>query len=236
MCSYQKIRNKVLNNYFILNKNKIFFLPKNFISSQHLYQHFLHNKELDYCSEIKNDTSRLEYLNSRLLFRILAPNSPPMIRTPINHKIHNSSIHSNGSLSHKNGHVIGALTDKTHSIGIDLEIIKKKNLKTLRKKICSEKESDVLTSINTKKIGLSDDDITLLVFSFKESVYKCYQPLEKKHLDFHDCEINNICFDKKEISARLANSENYKKNILGHFYFLTLEKSNYLITQVCQNR
>ncbi|MFK8115405.1 MAG: 4'-phosphopantetheinyl transferase [Rubripirellula sp.] len=86
-----------------------------------------------------------------------------------------------GSISHSNRSVWAAVSRKTEilSIGIDTETTQKVGSFDIRESIANDAEWNVLASLNF------DQATTLaLVFSAKESFYKCWYPVTKQFFDF----------------------------------------------------
>lgn len=92
-----------------------------------------------------------------------------------------------GSISHSNGYCCVALTNKRYalSLGLDVELIRvvDRNVWNL---ICTQKE--LLWSLS---LPFDEQNKYLhLIFSAKESVYKCQFQVSKQWMNFHDVEIS----------------------------------------------
>ncbi len=92
-----------------------------------------------------------------------------------------------GSLSHSNAWIWGCVARQTDllSIGIDTELV-----------ASTATRQDVQDTVATgcewslvRQLGLTPEEAFTLVFSAKESFYKCWYPLVKTYFDFFDVEV-----------------------------------------------
>jgi 4'-phosphopantetheinyl transferase EntD len=91
-----------------------------------------------------------------------------------------------GSISHKDDIAVGvAAIDVVGKIGVDIERTSNKSSKLLSSRLLTQKEQDNLGSIP----GISADEEVLLIFSFKESVFKAVHPYLKRSVGFREVEI-----------------------------------------------
>jgi 4'-phosphopantetheinyl transferase EntD len=104
-----------------------------------------------------------------------------------------------GSLSHCNDYcgVAVARRDEIASVGFDVERAGPLKSPVIRM-ICTETES-AWAEKTAPRTGV---DWHKVIFSAKESTYKCYYPLARRMLNFHDVEVS-IDPEKKTFSARL---------------------------------
>jgi enterobactin synthetase component D len=89
-----------------------------------------------------------------------------------------------GSITHCSGFCAAAAAENTKYTAIGIDIEEKKHLSF-------DIASQVLTE--TEKAGFNLDDpvdhLALLVFSAKESIFKCVYPLTKRYMDFLDVSV-----------------------------------------------
>ncbi len=104
-----------------------------------------------------------------------------------------------GSISH-GAELAAALVRKPHShilgIGIDIE--------DLSREIRTNITDYILTPWEVNRWIKDRKEVTLetrIIFSIKESIYKCFQPIDKITLGFHDAEITSI--NQQSFQARL---------------------------------
>ena len=92
-----------------------------------------------------------------------------------------------GSISHCEGFcaVAVARRDRTHSIGLDVELRLPLDVR-LMQTICTPAERAALLRTTA---ALPEADWAAIVFSAKESFFKCLYPFRPRFLDFHDVEI-----------------------------------------------
>jgi 4'-phosphopantetheinyl transferase EntD len=91
-----------------------------------------------------------------------------------------------GSISHKDDIAVGvAAIDVVGRIGVDMERTSNKSSKLLSSRLLTQKEQDSLGRIP----GVSADEEVLLIFSFKESVFKAVHPYLKRSVGFREVEI-----------------------------------------------
>ena len=124
-----------------------------------------------------------------------------------------------GSISHTERWILAAAARSSdfHSIGIDTEIVVAERLaKELRMNIGTPSEWKLL-----EDVGLDSSTAFTLLFSAKESFYKCWYPLQRKfleHLDVAACEVapdfTMTCGNDNYgvISLRLTNGHSYACN------------------------
>ena len=97
-----------------------------------------------------------------------------------------------GSITHTEGFAAAAvgMTKDVSGIGIDLESLSKVVDFNIRRHVCVEKEQKFLESLNDKQAN----QYLRIIFSAKESIFKCFFPISKTYLSFKDAE---IIIDKK---------------------------------------
>ena len=106
-----------------------------------------------------------------------------------------------GSLSHCAGYCAVALGSKRHiaGLGLDVEVVGPLEEKLLPL-ICGASELAWLAKWPDAERGV----LAKLVFSAKESVFKCVYPLTRVFLDFHDCDIR-LHESSGTFTARIVN-------------------------------
>jgi 4'-phosphopantetheinyl transferase EntD len=126
-----------------------------------------------------------------------------------------------GSISHCNDYcaaVVARRADIT-SLGLDVEPLTPLDAELLPL-ICSAEEIDALDALPRS----SGPDWPKLVFSAKESTYKCYYPLAKTILEFHDVVVE-IEPQEQKFTARLVQSSAPSaaghREFHGHFRYDT---------------
>jgi len=132
-----------------------------------------------------------------------------------------------GSITHCNNYCAVALSSKStcKAIGIDAE--EKTSLdKDSLDLVCTKAEKKWLN-----KRGLANSFWSKVIFSAKESLFKCYYPLTHEYLDFLDAEFT-LDPDKNTFSASIpgkaAEPFNNEKPIEGRF----LIDDNYIYTSL----
>jgi len=97
-----------------------------------------------------------------------------------------------GCISHCAGYCGAALARQecVAGLGLDVEVIGRVR-PALLPRICTAAERDALASLRRER-GEGAIDWATLLFSAKESTYKCYFPLTRVPLGFHDVEIELV--------------------------------------------
>ena len=91
-----------------------------------------------------------------------------------------------GSISHKDDIAVGvAAIDVVGRIGVDIERTSNKSSRLLSNRLLTQREQDSLGNIP----GIPADEEILLIFSFKESVFKAVHPYLKRSVGFREVEI-----------------------------------------------
>jgi 4'-phosphopantetheinyl transferase EntD len=107
-----------------------------------------------------------------------------------------------GSLSHCRGYCAAAVARKGSILGLGLDIEPLEALDSgLLALICTDSERSWLA----ESAGDAKAVLAKLIFSAKESVFKCAYPLTGVFLDFHDCAIR-LDEDRGTFTATLWNS------------------------------
>jgi len=105
-----------------------------------------------------------------------------------------------GSITHRGGIAAAAVSSTHRSIGIDVENISKFKNGGLVNQVLSEDEK--------KLPAESLQELTALVFSAKESIYKCLFPEVRKYFGFQAAEILGVDYEKGNFAYTLKQSLN----------------------------
>lgn len=89
-----------------------------------------------------------------------------------------------GTITHSKDWAVAAVgtKKKLHGIGIDIEDLQRHIHSNIRSRVCLEKEIEWLNSLTT----LEADRFLKIIFSAKESIFKCFFPFSRNYLYFHD--------------------------------------------------
>ena len=92
-----------------------------------------------------------------------------------------------GSITHSEGFAAAAvgLTKDVSGIGIDLESLSRVVDFNIRRHVCVEKERDFVESLTAEQANR----YLRIIFSAKESIFKCFFPISQTPLYFQDAEI-----------------------------------------------
>lgn len=102
-----------------------------------------------------------------------------------------------GSITHYSSFIAAACSNKSFysSIGIDSQqVMSSKTLKNIQIRILTRKEFFL------KIPGWSEEEIATLIFSFKESIYKCFKPLSGQFFGFQEAQILEIDLENNKIT------------------------------------
>jgi enterobactin synthetase component D len=107
-----------------------------------------------------------------------------------------------GSITHTTHFIAAAVAStKTHrGLGIDAQLImSEQTFQTIKGKILNPSEAMITID------GWKPEELATLIFSFKESIYKCLRPLCGNFFGFTDAEITHIDTNSNEINFRILN-------------------------------
>jgi phosphopantetheine--protein transferase-like protein len=92
-----------------------------------------------------------------------------------------------GSITHSEGFAAAAvgLAKDVSGIGIDLESLSRVVDFNIRRHVCVDKEREFLESLPTEQANR----YLRIIFSAKESIFKCFFPISQTYLYFQDAEI-----------------------------------------------
>ena len=109
-----------------------------------------------------------------------------------------------GSITHTEN-FIGAVVesfDKLRGIGIDTEkILGPQSVVMVESLVATEEEK-------RKSLSFDPFEYFTLIYSAKESIFKCLNPIIKKYIEFHDVTIETVCFDSKSFTFKLLKDLN----------------------------
>ena len=130
--------------------------------------------------------------------------SVPILRNTENREPHwPKSVR--GSITHSEGFAAAAvgMTKDVSGIGIDLESLSRVVDFNIRRHVCVKKEREFMESLTAEQANR----YLRIIFSAKESIFKCFFPISQTYLYFHDAEI--IIDDKNsEFSFLLSKAFN----------------------------
>lgn len=92
-----------------------------------------------------------------------------------------------GSITHSRNWAAAAVaeTSKVGGVGIDLEDLRRTVNLDIQRHVCREREADWLAQFSEEQ----QDYYLKIIFSAKESIFKCYFPISEIFLNFEDAEI-----------------------------------------------
>ena len=92
-----------------------------------------------------------------------------------------------GSITHSDGFAAAAvgMTKDVSGIGIDLESLSRVVDFNIRRHVCVEKEREFMESLTAEKANR----YLRIIFSAKESIFKCFFPISQTYLSFQDAAI-----------------------------------------------
>jgi 4'-phosphopantetheinyl transferase EntD len=125
-----------------------------------------------------------------------------------------------GSISHsKDTSYALVLASKSYqSVGLDVqEFISIERSHYLKSTILTINENRLFAEISNE---LSFDHFLTLIYSAKESIYKCLYPVHKCFIDFSDIEIDNIDFRQNKLHAKC---KTLNSSIDGYFSLSSLK-------------
>jgi len=109
-----------------------------------------------------------------------------------------------GSITHTEN-FIGAVvesSEKLRGIGIDTEkILGPQSVVMVESLVATEEEK-------RKSLSFDPFEYFTLIYSAKESIFKCLNPIIQKYIEFHDVTIENVCFDSQVFTFKLLKDLN----------------------------
>jgi len=134
-----------------------------------------------------------------------------------------------GSITHSGNLAAAAvgLTDDISGIGIDLEDLSRKINFKISRYICVDDELKYLEKLSPEQANFN----LRIIFSAKESIFKCFFPISRRYLHFKDAYVK-INEKKSEFSFTLSTAcSNITKVGYRHKGFFSL-KENFLLTSI----
>jgi 4'-phosphopantetheinyl transferase EntD len=112
-----------------------------------------------------------------------------------------------GCISHCAGYCAAVLArqESIAGLGLDVEVIGRVR-PALLPRICTAAERETLVRLGQEAPGQDSIDWATVLFSAKESTYKCYYPLARVPLGFHDVEIQ-LAPTGRAFTARLLRAD-----------------------------
>ena len=132
-----------------------------------------------------------------------------------------------GSITHSGNLAAAAagLTDDILGVGIDLEDLSRKIDLKISRHICVDDELKCLEKLSPEQANLN----LRIIFSAKESIFKCFFPISRKYLHFKDANVK-IDENKSEFSFILSAARSNITNVgYSHQGFFSV-KDNFLLT------
>ncbi len=111
-----------------------------------------------------------------------------------------------GCIAHCAGYCAAAVArqESVAGLGLDVEVTGRVR-EVLLPRICTDAERDALARLGWAQ-GTGATDWATVLFSAKESTYKCYYPLTRVPLGFHDVEIE-LAPARRTFTARLLRAD-----------------------------
>ena len=192
----------------------------------------LSGDEWERANSMKSVTRRQEYLRARYLVREILDCSEAL--PPSVHGAPSWPAGWKGSISHKDGHVAVAVSNEAQwrGLGIDVESCAKVRI-NIESRIIDEEEARILDAYE----GIWDrPSLLAMVFSFKESIFKCHFPLGRKMFYFHDAQVEDIDLGLGVLRARLkVDTSPHTPSgtvVEGYAVIKAEEGQNYVLTSV----
>ncbi|MEI9934349.1 MAG: 4'-phosphopantetheinyl transferase superfamily protein [Ferruginibacter sp.] len=178
--------------------------------------------------EISHPHKRLQHLAGRYLLKELYPDFPyELIKIADTRKPFLESEVYHFSISHC-GDYAAVIVSKKFRTGIDIELVKKK-IEKIKHKFLNADEEMLLQKIADSDTPVSNAQLLIAAWSFKEAVYKWYGNGE---LDFkRHIHIENISFNKKEGKAYCRFLKNVNVELLVHFIFFEDNCISWVLTE-----
>lgn len=201
------------------------------------------SKEMKYALSLVEKERRRQFLISRFLLKSAYPKFSNY--SFLNHEKEKSIIWPpsfTGSLSHKNSHFAFTIEPKkevTESYGIDLE-----NLNVSEKvyhRISSHSEGLYFDSLATSHPELSGIFWWSLVFSIKESLFKCFSPIcGRKNLSLKKCQIKSLSIRNQTFEGHYESHLGVREKATGVFSLLKYKKkccdNKFMVLSFCKTK
>lgn len=185
-------------------------------------QEEVHPHEWEQAKRFTHPRRKIEYLRSRWLFHQVSGNTCPLLSCESGACVWPPGYL--GSLSHKEGHVALACgpDDTLKGVGVDIEL-EKKYPRRLEKTVLSYREIDLISDLAHTEH--ERNFFFLIIFSAKESLFKCLFPLTQRMFYFHDASVVSLDPERKEISFNVEN-----RKITSHYLLCEEDGRNFILT------
>lgn len=180
----------------------------------------LHRLEQQRATEFTHQHRRDEFIKSRLLYRVVSGNDAPLLNRTTGECIWPAGF--SGSLSHKDGQVVLVYRRGVTPIGIDIETVRATHNTLL--------EQTVLTDSERRLLDYSPEQRTFLffvLFSAKESLFKCLYSFNQTMFYFHDAVVERIDSIRQSI-VLVAQGQ----RLTAYYTKMTIDNRSYVLTVV----
>lgn len=161
----------------------------------------VHADEWKEAQTTKSPIRRTEFLRARRLVRQLTGSVGPLRRSAAGEPLWPEGIR--GSIAHKDGHIVVALTDEPAILGIGIDLEKPSRMRFhLEERICTTGDS-LLVDRLVAESGKDRLFWLTLVFGLKEAIFKCFFPVLQRSFFFHDAEVEAIDWKMERLGAQL---------------------------------
>lgn len=195
----------------------------------------LHTHEFTRSLAMKSKSRQTEYLRSRFLIHKLMQGDHEISNDPSGFIVWPPG--TIGSLTHKGG-LIGLSLNSAldfRGVGIDLEDMTRVHL-GLESRIVQAVESHLIRQLNARWPHISLEVWLAVIFSFKESIFKCLYPIGRIFFSFHKAEVYSIDLERSEIKAIVLDDvcpfAPKGTRIHGHFVFVHDDILKWVLTTV----
>lgn len=190
------------------------------------FKYNLHPSEWSLAEKFKHPLRKKEFLTGRHILHTLNSKLPPVLSTDSGMPLWSGGY--TGSISHKNGWVMGVSTNQFRSLGIDLEDSSQFPIE-VKSDISHPDELQILPRFENIQEHLS------LIFSCKESLFKACYPLCKVWFGFHDARLLSYKEGVFEIELLKTLSKDFHKGKIfqGHYKTVKWETHTFVITSLC---
>jgi 4'-phosphopantetheinyl transferase EntD len=178
----------------------ILWLEKNEVIPAAEIESVLNASEKTLRDSYKSKNRRFEFERSRWLIRTSTKYSDPLEKTkfgspgwPDKHI---------GSITHKEGYVGIAIHPESDFIGLGIDAENPNRMKVdFAERVLVDEEKSMI-DVWSKNLAITPEAVMTIIFSFKESIFKCVFPLGGEMFYFPDAQITNIDPDGK-IEAKI---------------------------------
>ncbi|MBF0287185.1 MAG: 4'-phosphopantetheinyl transferase superfamily protein [SAR324 cluster bacterium] len=177
------------------------FIQFCYLEASDLSSHVLLPEEEAYIQSIKVNQRRVEFLLGRAcahqaLIAFQLSNSP-ILKDKNSAPIWPETVI--GSIAHAKNKAVACAGKQTmvQGIGIDIEDLERSINLSIQRHVCVSEEKEWLAQLPSSELS----KYLKIIFSAKESIFKCFFPLSNVYLHFHDAQItftkDSSCFEFK---------------------------------------